>query len=833
MIRLLAIAAGRYFAGHRLQLVMSVVGIAVGVAMITGVDLAVSSANRAFELSAETVAGRTTHYLTGADGTVESEVYRTLRVRHGIRDVAPVAEGYVRTAAGTFRLLGIDPLAATAPGRSLPGFPEPGRLMVGSDAVVLSAGGLAVLAGTDSVTVDAAGRSFTLAVAGVVRPDEEAGRQGWSDLMVADVATAQRVLGLGDQLSRIDLITTDDGAREIEALAGPGIRLERPESRSNALGQMTAAFETNLQALSYLALVVGMFLIYNIMSFSVVQRRPVYSRLRATGVSRTLVQGSVLMEAAALGLVGSVVGLGLGAALGEGLVRLVTRAINDLYFVVNVREVGLDGWQVGKSLVVGLAASLGSAWVPARAAASVPAADALRRSDEEDRFAAGIAGMARWGAVLGGLSIVVLVLPAGVAGGYLGLLLLIVSFALTGPALVRGLAAGARRFGGGLPVRMAVGGIREHLSRTSIATVALAVSVAAAVGVGVMVDSFRGTVQEWLGTTLRADLYIRAPGSVLRLGGGVVAPEAIAVMRGMEGVEASYGVRRVDVETSDGPVALVVIESGPQGRAAYRFTETTVDDPWAAFAGGDVFVSEPYAFRTGTGAGDTLEVQTETGPQVVRAVAEYVDYGSDMGVVLMERAAYERSFDDTTYNGIALYLEPGVDPEAMVTRVREETAGIQGLIVSSNRALRDASLEIFDRTFAITWVLRALALIVAVIGVISALAAIQLERSWEFAVQRAVGLRRGALQRVMLLQSGLMGAFAGLLSIPLGIALAAGLVYVINRRSFGWTLDFSVDPVILLQAVVVSIVAALAAGWIPARAASRASLASRLKGPHA
>ncbi|NNE71100.1 MAG: FtsX-like permease family protein, partial [Rhodothermales bacterium] len=621
----MARSARRYFAGHRLQLAMSIIGIAVGVAMVAGVDLATSSASRAFQISAETISGQSSHFITGPGGSLETEAYRKLRVDLGVRGATPVVEGYVRTGQGTFRLLGMDPLSGQATGAGLPGFPEPANLMTTPGGVVLSVDGADRLgvALLDSIPAQVSGRSVSLTVVGIVQA-EGAAREGWSDLLVADMATAQEAFGLSGRLTRIELDTSDADAAAVVAALGPGYQLEKPEARTAALAQMTAAFDTNLQALSYLALVVGMFLIFNIMAFSVVQRRPVYSRLRATGVSRRLIARSVLAEAALLGVVGSALGVALGAALGQGLVNLVTRAINDLYFVVSVREVPVFPADLAKAFALGIGASILSAWVPARQAAAVPAADALRRSGDEDRFQARIGSLGATGGVLVLVGYLVIRLPLGIWGGYLGLLMVIMGFSLIGPWVIRALVRLLGRMPLPLTGRMALRGIQTQMSRTSLAIVALSVAVSAAIGVGVMVDSFRGTVVEWLDMTLRADLYISPPSAVARLGGGMLEEESLNVLRSHPDVEQAYGVRRVEVQGSDGPIALVVIEHGPRSQASYRFvnkaeglaeTDQTgsgeaggIDDPgddavWRAFSGGAVFVSEPFAYRKGVEAG--------------------------------------------------------------------------------------------------------------------------------------------------------------------------------------------------------------------------------------
>ncbi|MFT5143029.1 MAG: putative ABC transport system permease protein [Rhodothermales bacterium] len=831
MIRLLATAALRYFADHRLQLVMSVAGVAIGVAMVAGVDLATTSASRAFQLSTQTVSGSATLQLSGPAGTIDEKAYVALRTHLGVQDSSPVVEGYVRTDAGTFRLLGIDVFGRDAPGRALAGFPSPGELLLRPDRIVISGDAAARLRTNlgDSVRVSFAGRSNTLAVIGVVSPLESSGRQGWVDLMVTDISTAQRVLDSAGRLTRIDLFSEETEALGVAQRMGEAVVATRPAARTAALSQMTQAFETNLQALSYLALVVGMFLIFNIMSFSVVQRRPVYSRLRAAGVPARLITRSVVAEALVLGVVGSLIGVAAGAWLGQVLVGLVTRAINDLYFVVNVREAALTAPELLKAGALGVGASLLAAWIPARRAARVSAAVAMRRSEEEEAFARQAPQGALIGLGLGTVGLVVILQSGGIAGAYAGLFLIIAAFALSGPFVILLTVRALSRLRWSLSGRMALRSIDSQLSRTAVAIVALSISVAAAVGVGVMVGSFRSTVVEWLGTTLQADIYVSAPGGGARLGGGLLTEEAVRVMRASPGVEATFGVRRVEITTSIGPATAVIVEHGARTRGAYRFLRSAAADPWSALQNGSVFVSEPFAFRHGVAPGDTLEVPTEQGVRRVPIAAEYVDFGSDVGVMLIDRAVYTAWFGDPGYGGLALYLQPESDVTAVAAEVSRATAGFQTLVVQSNASLRSASLEVFDRTFAITGVLQILALVVAVIGVISALSAIQLERSWEFAVQRAIGMRRGTLARLILLQSAIMGFLAGMLALPLGLALAAGLVFVINRRSFGWSLDFSIAPEILLQAVFVSVASAVVAALIPAWSTGARSLASRLR----
>jgi putative ABC transport system permease protein len=250
---------------------------------------------------------------------------------------------------------------------------------------------------------------------------------------------------------------------------------------------------------------------------------------------------------------------------------------------------------------------------------------------------------------------------------------------------------------------------------------------------------------------------------------------------------------------------------------------------WPAFEAGAVIVSEPYAYRHGVGVGGTVKLRTDRGERDFPVVGVFYDYGSSAGAVVMSRRTYERFWDDRGISALALYVTPGDNVERVMATLRDRAAGGQDVIVRSNRALRDASLEIFDRTFSITAVLRLLIVVVAFVGVLSALMALELERGREHGVLRALGLTPGQVWGVVTAQTGLIGLVAGLLAVPVGIMLAAVLVFVINRRSFGWTMPIDVAPLVLAQGVLLAVTAALLAGIYPARRMAAASPAEALR----
>jgi putative ABC transport system permease protein len=411
---------------------------------------------------------------------------------------------------------------------------------------------------------------------------------------------------------------------------------------------------------------------------------------------------------------------------------------------------------------------------------------------------------------------VVLAVPGGIVVGFAGLFVVMVGCALVTPAIALVLLRPLHPIAGaafGLLGRLATRGIVAALSRTSVAMAALMIAVAAAIGVGVMIASFREAVTTWLEGTLRADVYVSAPSLVGSRPDATLDPALAARLAATPGVARAGTSRSVVVQSARGPVQVIALGVDPARPPRWRYREGSGAGVWDGDA---VIVSEPYANRHGTRAGSAVRLRTEHGEQDFRVAGVFYDYGSSAGVVIMSRRTYEGAWTDGRISSLALEAAPGVDVDALVTAVRERAVGGPQLVVRSNRALREASLEIFDRTFAITGVLRTLSVVVAFVGMLAALMALQLERTREIGVLRALGLTPRQVWGLVTAQTGIIGLLAGVLAVPSGLLLAAVLVFVINRRSFGWTMSIDPSPAILLEGVALSLLAALLAGLYPA-----------------
>jgi putative ABC transport system permease protein len=411
---------------------------------------------------------------------------------------------------------------------------------------------------------------------------------------------------------------------------------------------------------------------------------------------------------------------------------------------------------------------------------------------------------------------VVLAVPGGIVVGFAGLFVVMVGCALVTPAAALLLLRPVHRVAGaafGLLGRLATRGIVAALSRTSVALAALMIAVAAAIGVGVMIASFREAVTAWLEGTLRADVYVSAPSLIGNRPDATLDPALVARLAATPGVARAGTSRGVVAQSPRGPAQVIALDVDPARPPRWRFRSGGDGGVWD---GGAVIVSEPYANRHGASAGGVVRLRTDRGPRDFPVAGVFYDYGSSAGVVVMHRRTYDAAWDDRRISGLALEAAPGVDVGALVAAVRARAAGGPRVVVRSNRALREASMEIFDRTFAITGVLRTLSVVVAFVGMLAALMALSLERAREIGVLRALGLTPRQVWGLVTAQTGVIGLLAGVLAVPSGLLLAAVLAFVINRRSFGWTMGIDLSPWILLQGVALSLVAALLAGLYPA-----------------
>ena len=857
MSKTLWLSSARYIISRPWQTALSVLGITLGVAIVVAIDLGNQSAKHAFSLSSDAVSGKATHRIVGGPGGLPEDVYRVLRVELGVRASAPVVEGYAYLPeetynGGALRLLGIDPLADSQFRPYTRSSPQVGRanapvrnvasLLVTPNSALVSvetAKELGLQAG-DSVNLRISDKPQMVKIAGLITPRNSLSSETLKNLVITDISTAQELIGNEGRLSHIDLIVSsdengDESLARIRRVLPAEATLVSSATRSETIEELTSSFDDNLFVISLLGLIVGAFLIYNAMAFSVVQRRPVIGALRALGVTRQQIFALVLSEALVIGLIGSVMGVLLGIVIGRGILNIITQTITDLFFVVSVQELSIPVWSLVKGALLGLFATLAAAFLPALEATGVSARETLSRSHLEERFRGAVPLASAAGVALAAIGVALILIPAkSLILAFTGIGALVLGYAMLTPACVilfsKALAPPLRAIFGAMGA-MAARGIAASISRTAVAIAALAVAISITISIDTMVQSFRGTVVQWLDNSLGSDLYI-SPTSFNSQGGATgLSPQFVERIRAVDAVASVRTVRNARVNSPSGEVELLAFDTSYDGFVRYNsFKEGSPALIWDDLQSGDaVAVSEPYAYHNDKSIGSTIRLHTSEGERKFRIAGIYYDYrNSANGKVMMSSSAYNRYWDDANVTGIGVTAADGVAVRDLKTAISRAIGNAAEIEIRSNAELKAAALEVFERSFAITSVVHALSIAVAFVGVLSALMAMQMERSTEFGTLRAIGFTPKQVWLMFTTQTAMMGVAAGLFAVPLGLIQGAVLIFVVNRRSFGWSMDMEIYPMMLAQAVVIAAAAALLASVYPAFRMSRSSPAEVL-----
>jgi len=872
---------------HPWQLALAIVGIALGVAVVISIDLAMESSLNAFDQAGKAFSGVATHRIIAGDGGLDEKLYRRLRVEEGIQKLSPVVSGYIvaskQTDAG-FNLIGIDPFTeksfqsiwqtrhhedTTADWLS--------RLITEPDTALLSEQtasrlGLKI---NDDLAIETEQGERRLKIIGLLSPNNAVSEQVLSRLIITDIATAQEVLGVFGRLSSIEVLIDKDQpdiaptsaytpSLEIIRKALPGnALLVEAESQSQAMREMTRAFSINLKALGLLSLLVGMFLIYNTMTFLVMQRRRLIGSLRSIGVTRSQIFKLIIEEALLLAVIGTLIGIALGIVLGQGLLYLISGTINAIYFRIDAASLMITPLQLGKGALLGITATLLAVLPPAFEATRISPVTVLVRSQLESglRRLIKTASLISFIFILGGTA---LALWSGqsIVLGLASIFLLLFGFAMLTPALtlmfMKLVERVFGRFSGvlfRLPARM----VSAELSRSGIAIAALMIAVSATIGMDLMIGSFRQTVADWIQTSLRADLYVSLPGEKMP---GAKAEEdhrLKAELAELQGVQMLSSVLHTNVIARDGVYAanlpgagaalardgvyaadlsgtsaaiskegvsagaaaendftkVAVFELNEKSRPGFIFKHETDNELWDKFEQQQtVIVTEPYAYHHNIKTGQNILLRTDSGSQPFEVIGIYADYSGDRGHLAMSRRNYQRYWPDLGYSGIGVYAKDGADLQQLENQINKLITGQQS--VKSDQAIYKASMEMFEQTFTITETLRWLSALIAFVGVFSALMALQFERTRQLGILRAIGVTSGQLAMLITGETALMGLVAGLIAIPVGYIVAYMLIFVIYQRAFGWAMAFHFNAGEVYQGLALALIAATLAGILPA-----------------
>jgi putative ABC transport system permease protein len=787
-----------------LRTALTILSVALGVAVVVAIDLAGDAATGSFRSSMQTLAGRTDLEIV-ATGGIDERYMATLAALPFDAHFAPLMEAQiVLPEIGAVPLYGAD----------LAGAPD--------GAAVSKA--LAARLHSNTVTGTLAGRSLTVPIGQTL----DAG----GEFLVLDIADAQQALRRYGKLDRIDVTVgpkEDFGQVEkaIRSALPPSIRVEKPGTRSEENQRMLRAFRWNLRVLSYISLVVGAFLIYNTISVSVVRRRAEIGILRAIGAARSAILGLFLVEALLFGVAGAALGVLLGRILAGGAVRLIAGTVNALYTTSRPAPIELTAVEAWIGILTGALVAFASALAPAREAMRVAPTEAMNRGSREHR------ARLRWRRGLAWSSVcAVLAFAAAQAGpvsgyplgGYTAALLAIAAAALAAPAVVVTVDRATRRVVHSHVVGLLAGrSLTASLSRTAVVVAALATAIAMMASVGIMVASFRETVALWLDTQLRADLYVRPAGPSSAGDYPPLSPEVPAILASVPGVaavdlfhalplsfrgeHATLGAGNMDIVRRYGRLRFL---PGEDRDAILR----SLPNQDRAIA------SEPFANKHHVRAGDRLAIPIGDHIVTLTIAGIYYEYSSSQGYLILDRGTLLKYLPGQPATNAAIYLAPGANRESVLRDLQLRTASL-GVAVAPNQTLRRSAIEIFDRTFAITWALEAVAIVVAMLGAANSLLALVLDRRRELGLLRYLGASQAQVRGMILTEAAFLGLLALLLGLALGFALSLLLVFVVNKQSFGWTIQFHPPWALLGAALLLVWCVTVLAGLYPARIAAR------------
>ena len=845
---LLRLVAWRTLRRDPLRSAITVLGVALGVAVVLAIRLANDGVLDSFRASLDHVAGKSRLQVSAGEPGFDEALFPQIAQIPGVAKAAPVIQELTSVAGSpgeVLLVLGVDLLADSGVREyrgPLPELADPLQLLAEPDAILVPerfarTHGLQV---NGQVRLQTPGGVQAFRVRGVLA-DQGVARAMDGQVAVMDIAAAQEAFQKVGRLDRVDVLLESgaDAGRVMAALQAvlpPEVRVERPEARGAQVEQMLGSFQLNLFVLSLVALFVGVFLVYNTMSVSVVRQRRQLAILRSLGVSRPQVLLLVLAEGALIGLAGSALGVALGMALAHFTLGAVSQTVSALYAFVRPRGVAVDLPLTLQAVLLGVATAVGSSLLPAIEASAAAPRMGMSAAGLERRHRpwtlSGVGGLFALAAY--GLSQLRPVGGRPVFGYGAALGLLLATTLLCPVALLllhRGLR-GALRGSRLLTGRLAAGNLGRALRRNAVTVGAMAVALAMLVSVSTMIQSFRRTVEVWMEQTIRADLYVARASRLVKGTDTRLADTLVGQVRRIPGVAAADGFRGLRVEDGEGGRFLLGAGDfevmAERGRLLFREGDSAAILRQARQSD-SLIVSETFAERYGLRVGDAVSLRPPGKTVQLRIAGIYYDYTTEGGVAVMDRGLFRRLWRDPWVTSIVVYLERGADATGVRQAILGALPGRDDLVVLSNRDLRGRILDIFDQTFAITYALRIIALIVAALGILNALLASVLERTQEIGILRSVGFTRGRVLRTILWEAGLMGALANALGALAGIALSLVLVHVINRQSFGWTIQFAFPARLVAEYALLTLATSLVAGLYPAWRASRLPVAEAVR----
>jgi len=810
-------------ARRRVATLFSFAAIVLGVALGMAVQVVHEAALSEFGRGLRSMSGEADLQVVGPQGGFDENLYAMLAGRPEVLEASPVVEVDVKRAGReeTLHLLGVDvfTLAGVTP-TLLPRLSDEANRFtsLADDAIFLSAAAQIAfgLKPGDILWLQSGTNMPNLRIAGDLPGAEENSR-----LAVMDIAAVQVRFSRLGRLSRINLRLSEGAVPEtvresLQSILPAGVLVEVPEIAESQAANLSRAYRVNLTMLAAMALLTGGFLVFSAQALSVVRRRTEFAFLRSIGLARRSLFAWLVAEGATVGLVGGVVGVTLGHGLAWIMLAVLGGDLGAGYFSGLKPSLQFKPAVAGLYVALGLLAGVAGAWLPAREAATVSPAQALKAGDDA-------ALPCGYGHPWMGLAVLASSLAASAipplnglpVGGYLAAAFLLAGSVMLLPVVAAGLALLLSRWRSApLPVRLATARLSAAPGHAVVAAAGVLTSVALAAAMAIMVASFRDSVDQWLYQILPADLYLRAG----QTHNSAYLDEALQAR-----ITAVSGVARVNFNRRDtlrlaagqAPVALIARPLSADGHELplVKTNLLVASEP-------AIWISEAMQDLYGWQAGQPVILPLAGQPVSLSVAGIWRDYSRQTGAVMIDLADYRRLTGDRLADDAAIFLEPG----ASATTVADELSAIAGLgqlEIGRPGEIRANSLRIFDRTFAVTYLLDAVAVVIGLAGVAASFAALAAARRREFGMLRHLGVSRRQIGW-MLVQEGALAAGVGVLGgLLAGGAIGLVLIEVVNRQSFHWSMDVHVPWISLAVFALVMVVLAALAAVLAGRQAMR------------